>query len=79
MKSYCTQNEGDCTTCSLVNYNRDCHNNPIKKNQRAVAVRLDPDTHKRFSIKLIQDEMSAQEFFSNQVKKYLIDIIAKEV
>jgi len=28
-KEYCTQNEGDCETCSLVNYGRDCHNNPV--------------------------------------------------
>ena len=27
---YCTQNDGDCSTCSLVNYGRDCHNNPLK-------------------------------------------------
>ena len=27
--SYCTQNNGDCTTCSLVNYGRDCRNNPV--------------------------------------------------
>ena len=26
---YCTQNEGDCNTCSLVNYGRDCHNNRL--------------------------------------------------
>ena len=24
---YCTQNNRDCTTCGLVNYGRDCHNN----------------------------------------------------
>lgn len=29
MRDYCTQNDGDCSTCSLVNYGRDCHNNPI--------------------------------------------------
>ena len=28
-KSYCTQNDGKCGTCSLVNYNLDCANNPI--------------------------------------------------
>ena len=28
-KPYCTQNAGDCTTCSLVNYGMDCHNNPV--------------------------------------------------
>ena len=26
---YCTQNDGDCETCSLVNYGRDCKNNPV--------------------------------------------------
>jgi len=26
---YCSQNNGDCDTCSLVNYGRDCHNNAI--------------------------------------------------
>ena len=28
-KPYCTQNNGDCSTCSLVNYNRDCYNAPV--------------------------------------------------
>lgn len=32
MKNYCTQNNGDCLGCSLVNnYGRDCHNNPIAR------------------------------------------------
>ena len=30
IKSYCTQNEGDCSTCSLVNYGRDCRNQTIE-------------------------------------------------
>ena len=30
-KSYCTQNNFNCGECSLVNYNMDCHNNPIAK------------------------------------------------
>lgn len=25
-KPYCTQNDGDCTTCSLTNHGRDCQN-----------------------------------------------------
>ena len=29
MKNYCTQNNGDCSSCSLANYNRDCQNVPI--------------------------------------------------
>ncbi len=28
-KDYCTQDDGDCLTCSLVNYGRDCMNNPV--------------------------------------------------
>ncbi len=27
---YCTQNGGNCDTCSLVNYGLDCHNNPLE-------------------------------------------------
>lgn len=30
-KSYCTQNDSDCSTCSLKNYGRDCKNNLIDK------------------------------------------------
>ena len=26
---YCSQNNGECQDCSLINYNRDCHNNSI--------------------------------------------------
>ena len=28
--SYCTQNNGDCKTCSLVNYGMDCKNEPVQ-------------------------------------------------
>jgi hypothetical protein len=28
-RTYCTQNAGDCSTCSLVNYGKDCMNNPV--------------------------------------------------
>jgi len=30
-KHYCTQNHGDCSSCSLVNYNRDCNNVPLDR------------------------------------------------
>lgn len=44
-KSYCTQNNGDCTICSFANYGLDCANNPIEakpsrkgtKHDRAMA------------------------------------------
>lgn len=39
MKVYCTQNNGDCSTCSLVNYNRDCQNNPVHGGYRPGAGR----------------------------------------
>lgn len=31
IKEYCTQNNGNCKTCSFVNYGRDCQNNKIKR------------------------------------------------
>ena len=31
LKKYCTQNDGVCEDCSLVNYGRDCMNNPIEE------------------------------------------------
>jgi hypothetical protein len=39
MKSYCTQNNGDCSTCGLVSYNRDCQNNSIHGGKREGAGR----------------------------------------
>ena len=39
MKEYCTQNNGDCSTCSLVNYGRDCQNNPLLVGKREGAGR----------------------------------------
>ena len=38
---------------------------------RAITVRIPDDMHKEFSKKLIDDEVSAQEFFLNKVKEYL--------
>lgn len=31
-QTYCTQQNGDCQDCSLVNYGRDCKNNPVASN-----------------------------------------------
>ena len=36
---YCTQNNGDCSTCSLANYGRDCQNNSIRKPGRPASGR----------------------------------------
>lgn len=57
MKSYCTQNNGDCSTCSLVNYNRDCYNSPIHGGLREGAGRPLADEPKRnHSIKFTDSE-----------------------
>jgi hypothetical protein len=37
-KDYCTQNDGDCETCSLANYGKDCMNNPIEKKLKTIKV-----------------------------------------
>ena len=34
-KDYCTQKDGNCETCPLVNYGRDCLNQPLKENDKA--------------------------------------------
>lgn len=39
MKPYCTQNNGDCSSCSLVNYGKDCYNKPIWGGSRQGAGR----------------------------------------
>ncbi len=30
-EDYCTQNSGDCDSCSLVSYGRDCQNHPVRQ------------------------------------------------
>ncbi len=44
MTNYCTQNNGDCSTCFLANYGRDCHNNPIVTVTSDVPLRIHADT-----------------------------------
>lgn len=39
---YCTQNDGNCETCSLVNYGRDCQNMPIVTTDEQVEKALRP-------------------------------------
>ena len=48
---YCTQNDGDCTTCSLVNYGRDCQNNPIHVIREKEEIDLEiGDNHGLFTL-----------------------------
>ena len=44
-KPYCTKNDGECITCSLVSYGRDCRNVPLEDvhpTTRAAAATLLP-------------------------------------
>lgn len=66
---YCTQNNGNCATCSLVNYGRDCHNNPI--DCKRTSVRIPGGLHKEFAKKLIDDGLSTQEFFLRKIVEYV--------
>lgn len=55
MKAYCTQNDEDCSTCSLVNYNKDCKNNPVWGGKREGAGR--PSTgRKKHQIYVTEEE-----------------------
>lgn len=58
MKPYCTQNNGDCSTCSLVSYNRDCQNNPVWGGKRPGAGR--PATGRKRQNYYVTDEEDAQ-------------------
>lgn len=57
-KPYCTQNNGDCSTCSLVNYNRDCYNNPLWGGKREGAGR--PVTGRKRKFYYVTDAEDAQ-------------------
>lgn len=54
-KPYCTQNNGDCSTCSLVNYNRDCQNNPVQGGPRKGAGRK-PTGRRKTNIYVTEEE-----------------------
>ena len=44
MKPYCTQN-GDCASCSLSSYGKDCHNKPSTTKDKTLQIRLELDLH----------------------------------
>ena len=47
VKPWCTQNNGDCSTSSLVNYGRDCLNVPVDREgpeqEQEEELNLDPE------------------------------------
>jgi hypothetical protein len=48
MKKYCTQNNGECESCSLSNYGKDCRNNPIQP-KKPRTFRLSDETMQKLS------------------------------
>ena len=64
-KEYCVQN-GDCSTCSLVNYGRDCRNNPVdepvqeQRNKECILSKPKKDIYEVF------DEMAMQELLKTE-------------
>lgn len=76
IKSYCTQNNGDCSTCSLVNYNRDCHNNPLHGGRRENSGRKpSPDPRKARSIKFTDAEWETLKQKADSLGKTISDYI----
>lgn len=47
MKSYCTQNKGNCGTCSLVNHGRDCKNKIVTPEDNIFSQYYGPGTEAR--------------------------------
>jgi len=63
---YCVQNDGNCWSCSLNNYGRDCINNPILK----------PKTRKRKIDRAIE---LAKCFKGRETIKHILSIISEEL
>ena len=61
MKPYCTQNNGDCSTCSLVNYNRDCQNNPVKEELKTTSIMLTTEQYNRLRRESFDTQKSQSE------------------
>lgn len=62
IKDYCSQNDGDCQSCSLVNYGRDCRNNLV--NEYTIM----PETVKSISnkIKLLEVKIQRIKFLFSE-------------
>lgn len=73
MKPYCTQNQGDCETCALVNYGLDCRNNPVGKGGagRGQGRKPSPDPRKIRSIAATDGEWKEIKIRAKAAKKSL--------
>lgn len=69
-KPYCTQNDGNCDTCSLVNYGRDCKNNTITTG--SMIIRNVPESLRReFKARCAQEGISQQAEIVKLMREYI--------
>lgn len=59
-KDYCTQNNGDCPSCSLSSYGRDCQNKEIRRSTKNVSVSLPLGLVERLDAERCNESKSAQ-------------------
>lgn len=70
-KDYCAQNNGDCSTCSLVSYNRDCQNNPIHGGHREGAGRKATGRKRHFYYVTDEEHVKIKELVEQMRKEGL--------
>ena len=70
MKKYCTQNNGECSTCSLSSYGKDCRNNAIQP-KKARTFRLSDETINKLSCLAKESNMTEviENLVSTEYKK----------
>jgi len=71
MKSYCTQNNGKCSTCSLVNYGRDCQNNPI--NDDYIRIRIPGKLKQEFLDYCEAEDKNMSAVVRRLIEQYLVE------
>lgn len=67
--SYCTQNNGKCKTCSLVNYGRDCQNNPLPVD--FLIRRIPPDLWREYKHWSVDSGCSLRELVLEALKQFI--------
>jgi len=65
VKDYCTQNNSDCSICSLVSYGRDCRNNQLWGGKREGAGRKSTGRKKRTIYVTDEEHIKAKEFIES--------------
>lgn len=65
VKDYCTQNNSDCSICSLVSYGRDCQNKLLWGGKREGAGRKSTGRKKRTIYVTDEEHIKAKEFIES--------------